>query len=81
MRIGDRVQVIGIPDQLPPDGDLDGLDTASLFRICVGRIFPIVGFNEVGHAELEVGEVIGQPAYLSSIWIEPRFLMVVADGT
>jgi hypothetical protein len=44
MKIGDRVRVIGVPDVLPRDQD--GLKTTSLFQICVGRVFPIAGFNE-----------------------------------
>ncbi len=74
MKIGDRVRIIGAPDQLPPDGDAGGLNTTSLFWRCVGRVFPIVAFNEAGHAELEVGEVLGEPPYMSSIWIEPKLL-------
>ena len=79
MKIGDLVRIVGVPDGLPPDGDPDGLNTTSLFRSCVGRVFPIVDFNELGYAELEVGEVTGQPSYMASIWIEPQFLSVVED--
>ena len=32
----------------------------SLFELCVGRVFPIFGFNDAGWLELEVGEVFGQ---------------------
>jgi hypothetical protein len=66
MNIGDRVRVIGTPDNLPPDGDEAGLNTTTVFRRCLGRIFPVVGFNELGHAELEVGEVSGKEPYMSS---------------
>jgi hypothetical protein len=79
MKIGDRVRVIGVPDPLPPDGDVDDLNTTRLFRSCVGRIFSIAGFNDEGYVELEVGEVIGQAPYMSSIWIEPRHLAPVAE--
>jgi hypothetical protein len=79
MKIGARVRIIGVPDQLPPDGDADGLNKTSLFRRCVGQVFPIVAFNAAGHVELEVGELLGESPYMSSIWIEPRFLALV-DG-
>jgi hypothetical protein len=40
-------------------------------------VFPIVEFNDVGWLELEVGEVLGKPACMDSIWIEPEFVEIV----
>lgn len=79
MRIGDRVGVIGIPNGLPADGDEASLNTSSVFQSCLGHVFHIVAYNEVGLAELDVGEVTGQEPYMSTIWIEPEFLIVI-DG-
>ena len=68
MNIGDLVVITGIPSTLP-----DGMGTRELFAKCLGRTFAIVGF-ENGLVELEVGEVLGEPSYMHSIWIEPYHL-------
>jgi len=70
LKVGDRVRVTQIPPILPED------DTRSLFGLCLGRVFPIVGFKW-NLLELEVGEVLGKPAYADSIWIEPEFVEIV----
>ncbi len=55
------------------------MNTRSLFEACVGRIFPIVGFNE--HLlELEVGEIRCQLPCMHSIWIEPEFVELVESA-
>lgn len=47
--------------------------TRPLFELCLGQTFPIVGLQ--GRLlELEVGEVLGQKAFMTSIWIEPEFV-------
>jgi len=66
MQIGDKVEIITIPD--PPENDLK---TRSLFKACIGRIFPIVGFHDRLLA-LEVGDVLGEKPCMHSIWIEPE---------
>jgi hypothetical protein len=68
MKIGDLVVITGVPSTLP-----DGMGTRELFEKCLGRAFAIVGF-ENGLVELEVGEVLGEPSYMHSIWIEPYHL-------
>jgi len=45
------------------------MGTQALFEACVGRIFPIARI-ENGLLERRVGEVVGEEAYLHSIWIE-----------
>jgi hypothetical protein len=77
VKLGDRVRLVSIPGELPPDDEPGALNTNSLFRRCLGSVFTVVGFNELGYAEPEVGEVNGQPPYTSSIWVEPRCLVVV----
>jgi hypothetical protein len=76
MNIGDKIRVIGVPPVLPEGG----MNTRSLFEACVGRIFPIVGFNE--HLlELEVGEIRGQLPCMHSIWIEREFVEQVESAS
>jgi hypothetical protein len=72
MKIGNRVVVVSIPAELP-----SGMGTQELFEKCLGRTFPIVGFNDYGLVELEVGHVVGEPPYMHSIWIEPSHLALV----
>lgn len=67
MKIGDRVEIVAIPDPLP-----EGMETKQLFKRCLGREFVVVGVNALGWLELEAGEAVGQPAYMQSIWIEPH---------
>lgn len=71
MKVGDKVCVIQVPPILPKD---ERLNTESLFELCVGRVFPIVGFNDAGWLELEVGEVLGKLACIDTVWIEPEFV-------
>jgi hypothetical protein len=78
MKIGDLVRVIGLASGL--EDDPDGLPTKTVFERSVGRTFPVVGFDECGYVELEVGAVIGVESYLHSIWIEPEHLEVVEES-
>ena len=77
VKIGDRVRLVAIPDELPPDDEPGALGTNSLFRRCLGSVFPVIGINELGYAEPEVGQVNGKLPYMESIWVEPRYLVVV----
>jgi hypothetical protein len=66
LKIGDRVRVLRLPENLRDD---EVLHTKALFADCLGRVFPIVSIT--GHLiELQVGEVRGRPAYMETIWIE-----------
>lgn len=69
MQVGEKVRVVRLPERLPTAGG-DDLETRRIFELCLGREFPIVGVLN-GLIELEVGEVVGEPAYMHSIWIEP----------
>lgn len=74
MQIGDKVEIVTIPADLPEND----LKTRSLFKACVGRTFPIVGVQ--GHLlELEVGQVLGQEACMHSIWIEPEHVRLASN--
>jgi hypothetical protein len=71
MNVGDRVRVVALPPSLP-----DGMGTRDLFQRCQNNVFPIVGFQ--GRLiQIEVGEILGEPPYMHSIWIEPEFIEVV----
>jgi len=75
MKKGDLVRIVSAPPAL---GDEADLPTKQMFDLCLGRIFPIAGFQ--GHLlELEVGHVLGEPAYMHSIWIEPEFVELVGS--
>lgn len=75
MKIGDKVRVARLPQQLP-QREADDLRTRQIFELCVGRVFPVVGLVN-GLIELEVGEVVGERAYMHSIWIEPDCVKLV----
>jgi hypothetical protein len=79
MKIGDRIRIVKLPDGLVDD---DHFRTRTLFELCFGRTFPIAGIQpvpEIGSdlLELEVGEVVGDPAYMHSIRIEREFVELV----
>ena len=67
MQIGDKVEVVSIPTDLP-QGELQ---TRSLFEKCLGRVFSIVGFQG-DLLELEVGAAVGEVPCMHSIWIERK---------
>ena len=82
-KIGDRVRVLEIPEDLKDrKADLRSpeareMRTAELFRFCLGRTFTVYGFGRYGHAELRVGqnrEVRKNFDWSDTIWIEPEFL-------
>jgi len=80
VKVGDKVRVIGIPENLP-DNDIG---TRQVFELCVGRTFPVEDVRRVEGLdhdviELLVGEVVGEPDYMHSIYIEPEFLELVRD--
>lgn len=59
--------VVRVPPDLAPED-------ADLFERCVGHEFEVIGRNEIGWLELEVGAVLGKAPVLHSIWIEPEFV-------
>ena len=72
--IGDRVRL----SEIPPAVKAADPETRAIFKRCVGRAFPVAGFNK-GLIELEVGAVVGQVPAAHSIWVEPEFLERVED--
>jgi len=69
MKEGDLVRIIRVPDGIR---DSEELKTFSTLKQCVGRVFPIMGFNQYGMIQIDVGELLGKPSYMESIWIEPE---------
>jgi hypothetical protein len=82
-KVGDRVQIVDIPeDTKDSKADLVSSEaremrTAELFRFCLGRSFTVYGFERYGHVELRVGQnrdVRKKFGWSHTIWIEPEFL-------
>ena len=73
MKEGDLIRVTKVPDGVQ---DSEGFKTRSTLERCVGRVFPIMGFHE-GFVQIDVGEVVGRPSYMESIWIEPGCVELV----
>jgi len=69
MKVGDKVRVVRIPEVLPDDT----MGTRALFELCLNRDFAIAGFQD-GLLELEIGEVLGKPDYMHSVWIEREYV-------
>jgi len=65
VEIGDRLRLTDIPNGVK--------EAKAVFKRCVGRVFPVAGF-ERGLIELEVGAVVGEFPAAHSIWVEPEFL-------
>ncbi len=82
LKIGDRVRIIDIPENLRDENyDLQDADhremrTAELFRFCVGRVFTVYGFGRHGHAELHVSNssAVRHRFGRCDIWCEPEIL-------
>ncbi len=68
MKEGDLIRVVKVPDDVQ---DSEEFKTRSTLERCVGRIFPIMGFQE-GFIQIDVGELSGRHACMESIWIEPN---------
>jgi hypothetical protein len=73
MKVGSKVRVIGIPDDLE---DYPDFPTKSTFEKCIGHEFVIAGFNENGMAELGIQSLTGSAG--EKIWIEQRFLELIS---
>jgi hypothetical protein len=58
MKTGDLVRVLRVPDSVSDSAEFR---TRSTLERCVGRIFPIMGFNDVGVIEVQIGEILGKP--------------------
>jgi hypothetical protein len=72
---GDRVTVAKVPTGVP---SRKGLDTLTMFRRSLGKIFRVEGIDEHGHLELVVDERSPSPDKYESdtIWIEPECVVL-----
>jgi hypothetical protein len=78
VKAGDVVRLIAIPADLKDDRELQ---TRTLFEKCLGKTFPIVALETVDGlpyplARLDVGHILGEAAYMHTIWVEPEYLRV-----
>jgi hypothetical protein len=78
MKAGDTVRLIAIPPDVKDDKELQ---TRALFEKCLGKAFAIVALEAVdglSHpmVRLDAGNVLGGPAYLETIWVEPKYLQL-----
>ncbi len=76
MKVRDKVILIGIPPDVKDDGELQ---TRTLFEKCLGKTFRVVELETVDGlpyqlVKLNVGHVVGEAAYLETIWVEPKYL-------
>ncbi len=76
MKVGDRVRIVRLPETVR---DSEEFKTRSILERCVGHVFPVMGFNNVGFIQIDIGEIIGKPPYIKSIWIEPDCVELVAE--
>jgi hypothetical protein len=67
MKEGYLIRVVKIPESVR---DSEEFKTRSTLERCVGRVFPIMGF-QAGFIQIDVGELSDRPSYMESIWIEP----------
>ena len=74
MNIGDQVRLIRVPPDLPI-GDT-ALPTEATFRTCLGHVFTVVGFKDIGWAELLTEPVTGNVG--ETIWVEQEYLELVS---
>jgi hypothetical protein len=82
VKIGDKIRIVKLPSSLVDDEELQ---TKSLFKLCFGRVFPIVGIMPVVETggellELQVGEVLGESPFMHSIWIESELVELVKSS-
>jgi hypothetical protein len=78
VKAGDVVRLIAIPADLKGDPKLQ---TRALFEKCLGKTFPIVALETVDGlpyplVRLDVGHILGEAAYMQTIWVEPEYLQL-----
>jgi hypothetical protein len=72
VKVGDRVRVTALPPKL---AELDDPATQRLFEQCLGRSFRVVSIRTPEGLltplfELHVGQILQEPEYTHSIWVE-----------
>jgi len=79
VKAGDRVRLIGVPENLLDDEELK---TKTLFQQCLGNVFRVEALEHPEGAptpfvRLHVGHVRGKEPYMETIWVEPQYLEIV----
>ena len=70
MKIGDEVRLVQLPANILA-GNAPS-EALAVFDKCLGKQFGIAAFNEVGWAELHVGNITKSKSEV--IWVEPKLL-------
>ena len=75
-QIGDKVRLITVPLYLYRDDPIDR-ETAAFFELCLGKVFPVRGFDDNGQLELwTTGKGNPRKAMRGldthTIWVEPE---------
>ena len=78
LKLGDTVRLIAVPPSLKDDEEMG---TRALFEQCLGKTFPIAGFETVDGlpyqlVKLNVGHIRGKANYLETICVEPEYLQL-----
>jgi hypothetical protein len=72
MKPRDLVRVIKVPIGVPED-------SRRIFELCLGKCFPIEGIED-GRVELLVGQVVGEPDHMHSIYLFPDEIEVAENS-
>ena len=83
IRIGDKVRVIAVPPYLYSD-DPVAQETAEFFERCLGKVFRVEGFDNLGQLELwTTGKgnrrKTARGLDTRTIWIEPEYVKPFAQ--
>lgn len=73
LRVGDKVRVTGMSPVTFPPGVKDELGTEKLFKSMLGKVDTVRGFDKYGNVQLV-------PKRVSTVWVEPEFLKLVASS-
>lgn len=74
-QVGDKVRVMQVPPYLYTNNPAN-TETAEFFERCLGKVFPVEGFDEYGQLELwATDKGNSRPGRNSHVvWIEPEYV-------
>ena len=73
LRLGDKVRITGISPGVVDTGEFK---TRTILERCVGRVFPVKGFQK-DCVELHLGKLVGKRSWEETIWVEPEVIELV----
>lgn len=81
-KVGDEVRVVQVPPYLYRDDPVDK-ETADFFERCLGKVFQVEGFDDLGQLELwTTGKGNRRKSFRGldthTIWIEPEYVIPFA---